>query len=98
MSAQMVGFPGCCTARVIWDLTGGLNDTTATLTGLIQGRIAVARNQGAKLVVAITTQQQIMGISALKACGFKHDPEVTNHDNVNHSDTRITLWSKELSE
>ncbi len=55
-----------------------------------------SKNEGNKLLIAITVQSQIDGAEGLRRCGFKCDPEVENSDEARHEDTRLTLWRKEF--
>ena len=90
------GFPGCCTARVLYDLGG--TSTAAhrkdhwpeekLWTWLLE---KVGRYKGTSCLVVITNSAQKQANAMLKELDFEHSDWMKKEQ---HAETKIRLWWK----
>jgi hypothetical protein len=89
--------PGCCTGEILVGFSS-LFDSIDEYLKEIKSKIKLSRNEGNKLLIAITTQRQKNGAKALEKAGFLCDPATSNKtDLFRHEDTALILWSYDLT-
>lgn len=95
-----VGFPNCCTARVlkgfgdgecVYD-SGDYMDHKTRVTR-IKRELNMAKADGMGIVTAITSTEQKEGAKALRECGFRSSKWASKDQ---HPETKIKLWYKVL--
>lgn len=80
MAISTTGFPGCCTARVLYNFGGGHvgqreNHTKAEVIKQVKNILSNLKRDFVASVVAMPTTTQPNAVAALEELGFYHHPD-----------------------
>ncbi|QDP53364.1 MAG: hypothetical protein Unbinned6805contig1000_26 [Prokaryotic dsDNA virus sp.] len=102
---QLVGFEGCCTARIVtgfgqtdtgeWDYRPGVDLTLEDILSQLKTLEFYSMRSGKGILTCITNNEQKTANMALKKAGWKHSRWC---EKGSHPETKIRLWFKPLME
>jgi hypothetical protein len=85
-------FPGCCTAMIIYEFRGSVEEIISEIKNIIKNNTKVYGSwpiSSCGLILAITTQRQKFANEALSTLGFKSGSKIKK---LAHSDNVLYLW------
>ena len=90
-------FPGCCTARVVYDFGGTMTaefNTSKIAKSKIKAylRLKIKQARGRECLIATTNDDQHQANQALEELGFNCSDWMSKET---HAETKLKLWWKE---